>query len=231
MPGRDFAPREIEHLDHEVKFVFPARAATAAHAFLRAHCLPELPHADSLVESIYFDGPKLESLSEKLASDYYKTKIRLRWYDGLEPVWLEVKRRLGSRREKLRRPVPIDGRELSRRRLASPLLDRVNEELASAGLPPPAGLRPALHLTYRRARFHEPSSGLRLALDREIEAREVASWALAFADVRSHLAPRPSPALVEVKGASRDLPPALAGLATLGGRRESFSKYSYCLLA
>jgi hypothetical protein len=39
-----------------------------------------------------------------------------------------------------------------------------------------------------------------------------------------------SPYLVEIKGGSRDLPPALAALAALGGRRESFSKYSFCLL-
>jgi len=220
----------VQALDHEVKFVFPGAALAAARAILRGACRREEPHAASLVETIYFDGPGLESLAEKLGSDYCKTKIRLRWYDQSPPVWLEVKRRVGSRREKLRTSAPLDGRELSRRSLASPGLTQVPALLAGAREAPPAGLRPALHLAYRRERFVEPASGLRISLDRDIAALSIADWAAAAPGIRHRQQNLRSPFVVELKGAGRDLPPALAALASLGGRRESFSKYSFCLV-
>ena len=133
MPGVTLPAEQVEALDHEVKFVFPGAVLAAARAILLGACRREEPHAASLVETIYFDGPGLESLAEKLGSDYRKSKIRLRWYDRSPAVWLEVKRRVGGRREKLRLPVaavPVDGRELSRRSLDSPALAQIPALLA-----------------------------------------------------------------------------------------------------
>lgn len=233
MSGPRFAPEAHQALDHEVKFVFHGATVEVARAILRAACLREEPHAASRVETIYFDGPGLESLAEKLGSDYRKEKIRLRWYDRSAAVWLEVKRRVGSRRAKLRIQVEtglLDGRELSQHSLASPALARVPALLAAAGEASPPGLAPAVHLAYRRERFVEPASGLRLSLDSEIAPVRLAFRAQTLAEARRVEAGGRSPFLVELKGGSRDLPPALAALASLGGRRESFSKYSYCLL-
>lgn len=230
MPGVTLPAEQVEALDHEVKFVFPGAVFAAARAILLGACRREEPHAVSLVETIYFDGPGLESLAEKLGSDYRKSKIRLRWYDRSPAVWLEVKRRVGSRREKLRTSVPVDGRELSRRSLDSPALAEVPALLADAGETAPAGLRPAVHLTYRRERFIEPASGLRISLDSEITALRIADWVAAAPGIRRLPGNLRSPILVELKGGSRDLPPALAALASLGGRRESYSKYSFCLV-
>jgi hypothetical protein len=231
--GVDLSAGQDPALDHEVKFVFPGATLEVARAILQASCRREEPHAASLVETIYFDNHRLDALEEKLGSDYRKTKIRLRWYDASPAVWLEVKRRVGSRREKLRLPVaalPIDGRELSRRSLDSPALAGVPALLAGVGESAPPGLRPAVHLTYRRERFVEPASGLRVSLDSAITAVRIADWAAAAPGIRRLPGNLRSPFLVELKGGQRDLPPALAALASLGGRRESFSKYSFCLL-
>lgn len=230
MPGIALPEEPVQALDHEVKFVFPGATLAAARAILLGACRREEPHAASLVETIYFDNPGLDALEEKLGSDYRKAKIRLRWYDHSPAVWLEVKRRVGSRREKLRTPVPVDGRELSRRSLDSPALANVPALLAEAGEIAPPGLRPAVHLTYRRERFVEPASGLRISLDADIRALRIAGWAAAAPGIRRLPGNLRSPFLVELKGGQRDLPPALATLAALGGRRESFSKYSFCLL-
>ena len=236
MPGVRLPEAQVDELDHEVKFVFRTATLAAARAILLGACRREEPHAASLVETIYFDNPRLESLEEKLGSDYLKTKIRLRWYDHSPAVWLEVKRRVGSRRKKLRLPLaalaptPIDGRELSRRSFDSPGLAQVPALLADAGVDVRADLRPAVHLTYRRERFLEPSSGLRISLDSEITILRIADWAAAVPGIRRLQGNLRSPFLVELKGGSRDLPPALAALAALDGRRESFSKYSFCLL-
>ncbi len=229
-------PVEVAGLDHEVKFVFRGAASAAARAILLGACRREEPHAASLVETIYFDGPGLESLAEKLGSDYHKSKIRLRWYDRSPAVWLEVKRRVGSRREKLRlevgplAPIPLDGRELSLLSLDAPALARLSGLLFDSGETPPPSLRPAVHLSYRRERFVEPASGLRISLDSEISVRRIADWAAIAPGVRHAAGRLRSLFLVELKGGSRDLPPVLAALAALGGRRESFSKYSFCLL-
>ena len=79
MPGPELAQVDGDARDHEVKFVFPGATVEVARTILRAVCRREEPHAASLVETIYFDGPGLESLAEKLGSDYRKSKIRLRW--------------------------------------------------------------------------------------------------------------------------------------------------------
>ncbi len=230
MPSLQLDQDAGDALDHEVKFVFPGATVEVARTILRAACLGEVPHAASLVETIYFDSPGLASLAEKLGSDYRKSKVRLRWYDGGAAVWLEVKRRLGSRREKLRIPVALDGRELSRCSFDAPELARIPALLADAGEAAPAVLRPAVHLTYRRERFVEPASGARISLDSKISPLRIADWVASAPGIRRVGGNLRSPYLVELKGESRELPPALAALAALGGRRESFSKYSFCLL-
>jgi hypothetical protein len=233
VPGVPTSAGPVQALDHEVKFVFAGATLAVARAILHGACRREEPHAASLVETIYFDSQRLDFLAEKLGSDYLKTKIRLRWYDHSPAVWLEVKRRVGSRREKLRLPVAagaIDGRELSLLSLDSPALSRVPALLAEAGEAVPAALRPAVHLSYRRERFVEPASGLRISLDSDIRALRIADWAAAAPGIRRLPGNLRSPFLVELKGENRDLPPALTALAALGGRRESFSKYSFCFV-
>ena len=129
----------VQALDHEVKFVFPGAMFAVARTILSRSLPAGEPHAASLVETIYFDDRELESLEEKLGSDYLKTKIRLRWYDHSPAVWLEVKRRVGSRREKLRLPVAATGSDTARRSRALapesrfPGARRVPALLAGAG--------------------------------------------------------------------------------------------------
>ncbi len=212
----------VEMLDHEVKYLLPAASAAAARALLAGVCRAEAPHVESVVETVYFDDAALSSLEEKRASDYLKTKFRLRWYDGGGPVWLEIKRRVGGRRDKSRLATGLDGAALAARGLAG--LGAIDFAAlgARAGVVLPPGLAPALRLRYRRARFVEPGSGLRLSLDREIRAVERRGSGHADGGRELDLA------LVELKGDRRDLPGALAALAALGARRGSFSKYLAC---
>jgi hypothetical protein len=213
-------PSAVDGLDHEVKYILPAASAAAARALLAGVCRPEAPHAASVVETVYFDDPGLGSLAEKRASDYLKTKVRLRWYDGRGPVWLEIKRRVGSRRDKARLPTGLDGAELGARGLAGLAGLDLARLAARSGVALRGALTPAVRLRYRRDRFVEPASGLRLSLDREIRALERAPGGAA--------GPELGLALVELKGSRRELPGALIALAALGARRVSFSKYFAC---
>lgn len=222
-------PPAVESLDHEVKFVLPAHSAGPVRALLAGLFRPEVPHARSRIGTIYFDDRSLSSAEEKLASDYRKTKIRLRWYDGAGPVQLEVKRRVGSRREKLRREISADGTRLETGGLSAAARCGVAEALCASGIVPPADLAPALRLTYERERYFDAATGARLSLDTAIVAIEQAPWCAA-ADLERGAPRELAVALVECKGASRELPPALRVLEMLGARRRSFSKYTACLL-
>jgi len=218
-------PPRREELGHETKFVIPAAAAAAARLLLRGVARPERPFAGGVVESIYFDDAELRSLGEKLASDYLKTKTRLRWYDGGGAVYLESKQRFGSRRRKLRAKVDLDPEALSRHGLAAAAGAPLARWAAALGVALPADLAPTLHLRYRRERF-VAAGGTRLCLDSAIEAL-AAPPALAARRGPARLAD----AVFEVKGSARELPRELAALDALGARRASFSKYSACLAA
>jgi hypothetical protein len=219
------AESTVETLDHEVKFRLPASAAAPARTLLIGLCRVEAPHARSRVGTIYLDDRALSSAGEKLASDYRKTKFRLRWYDGGGGVHLEVKRRHGSRREKLRLPIATDGAALEAGGLAAAARSPWREALRAAGVEAPGDLAPALRLVYDRERFVDPASGARLSLDTAIAALEIAPWA----GVEPAAGVPLDAVVVESKGSERSLPPALAALHALGARRGSFSKYAACL--
>ena len=221
-----FAPIEpavVEALDRELKYLLPWSSAPAVKVLLDGVCRPEIPHAHGVVDTIYFDTPDRRSWAQKDASELHKVKVRVRWYDGTGEVFAEVKRRQGWRRAKHRAALPLAAGELSRLGLQAPALRQVPALLAASGEPVAAVLRPVLRLRYRRCRYVEPTSGTRVALDTGIATVETAA-PLAAPD------PRPLPwAVLELKGAVREMPRALAALPLLGCRRAAVSKYAACL--
>jgi len=217
--------RDHEDLDHEAKFVLPESSAQPARILLRGVARAERPFAGGRVESIYFDDSGFRSLGEKLASEYLKTKTRLRWYDGSGAVYFECKQRIGTRRLKRRVPVDLDAASLSREGIAAASGAPIASWVAELGLALPGDLVPVLHLRYRRERFVAPG-GDRLCLDSEIEALAAAP---VLSTRRGPL--RLASAVFEVKGRSRALPATLVALDALGARLASFSKYSSCLSA
>jgi hypothetical protein len=219
---RPAVPRE---LDHESKFLLPSSAAEAARVLLRGVARPERPHAAGLVQTIYLDDARLSSFEEKRASEFLKTKFRVRWYDGTGAVFLECKQRVGSRRRKQRTRLPLAAETLTRDGVKALEGLSLAAHSAALGVAVAAELRPTLYLRYRRERFVTPT-GERLCLDSEIESLAVA------ARLGGRRGPvRLGTAVFEIKGAGRELPATCAALATLGARRGSFSKYFACLAA
>ena len=226
----------VEHLSEddrlaaatfEAKFVAERWRAESARRWLQMVCRPDPDFPEATVYTVYYDTPGLRCLHEKLNGDYLKSKVRLRWYRVGEragdAAFLEVKMRLGSRREKVRVPVPFQGTWPTYGSLDVPSLRSVPRQLRVAGITIPHDYRPVLLVRYRRHRFIERLTGLRASLDTDICSPAVSR--------REGLTPRdlPLPFVVfEWKGLRDTLPDSLRILTTLGFRKSSFSKYSAC---
>ena len=214
---------------HETKFVVSNSFVHLIIQWLRYRCLDDRKFPAGIVSSIYYDTPDWYHLSEKINSDYLKTKVRLRWYadiDTEEPEdesYLEAKYKIGSKRKKVRVKTDFSGKWLSQVALDNQKLLHIPGLLRPKGVMTRSALYPAFKITYKRLRFVEPTTGARLSVDYDIRAPQV----------NRQMLPRTNPfvlrsAVFELKGSMRDLPNVLGQLTALGCRKQSFSKYSAC---
>ena len=225
MPATAEAP-----LVRERKFVSDRADPAAAVALLRAYAAPDPEFPEGELESVYFDTPLLDSARQKADGDARKRKVRLRWYRGPAPsgrraAWLEVKDRVGSARDKTRHRADCDADFLERAPLSDPgwaaLLARLLDE---AGFALGGGLLPTVAIRYRRSRLVCPATGSRLSVDRAVSCPRANAALLPFAG------PLDCPCtVVEAKSADAWDWPFGGGLARMGFRMESFSKYGYFL--
>ena len=211
----------------ESKFVAERWRAEPARRWLEVICRPDPTFPVGTVSTIYYDTPGLDCLQEKQNSDYLKTKVRLRWYqlEGRvsDSAFLEVKTRLGTRREKFRLPVPHQEAWPTHGSLDGPMLRGIPQHLRAAGIAVSDSYRPVLLVRYQRHRFIEPLTGLRASLDTNVCAPAVSR--------ATRLVPCPLPlphCVFEFKGSQDHLPETLRPLTTIGFRKSSFSKYGAC---
>ena len=217
-------------LVNERKFVGDLLDLPFVSALLDARLLPDRRFATGHVNSVYFDTPGLRAWSEKANGDNLKRKIRARWYGRAAslsretPVFLEIKRRIGSARRKVRveARVPTD-------LLRAPLSDPGWQSLLSAhaealGEPVGAEWEPVCRIEYDRLRYDDPENGSRVSIDWNVEGFPNESrfpWA----------APVSLDALVcEFKNRGGDPPRWSEALHRAGLRLRSFSKYGECML-
>ena len=211
--------------DRELKYGLPAGRAGLARRMLSAACRPDDEYPSGCVWTIYYDTPGLASLREKVNSDYLKLKIRLRWYSGLDrvpagPAFIEAKRRVGTRREKVRLELPYTAPDLADWALEDGRLAALPQLLRTKGIALHGIWHPVVLLRYRRERFVEHLSRARVNLDTDIAALALHSG---FSSTNT-----PGPlgfAVVEVKGSHNELPIVLRNLVCLGARKLSVSKF------
>ncbi len=229
-PATQPAPPSVEDLERELKFVLPASRVDPARRWLAMLCRRDAEYPDADVWTVYYDTPGFASLDEKLNSDYLKTKIRVRWYaapggPGEGAVFVEAKRRVGNRRDKVRVRLPITAEVIAGRALDDPLFAGLPHRLAETGVVLRSDWQPMLALRYRRRRFIEPLTGTRISLDSDIAAVRVNHRFL----FSRHLGPLPI-AVMEVKGHADELPGTLHPLLQFGLRKQSLSKYATLVL-
>lgn len=216
-------------MEHELKFAVDERLIPRVLAELQARCRPDPVHPAGRVTSVYFDTCDWVSVQEKRNSDYLKAKVRARWYTTREaprpagPVFLELKRREGSTRGKLRIETDFSAAEMAGLPLEDPRWLELSRLLEDVGESTRGDLLPAFELAYARRRFVEPVSGARVSLDLDIRVPRTNALRLPPGSRQ----PLPQ-AVLELKGSLDGLPAGLARLGELGLRRGSFSKYAQC---
>lgn len=214
----------------ELKFIVTAKRAGRIAQWLEAVCRPDPDHPRAIVESLYFDTPRLHCVDEKLNSDYLKSKFRLRWYrlpdeppqeDG--PVFAEAKLRTGCYRHKLRAESPFPTPWLFETPLEDSGLLGFERLIRSHGIAVRHTLVPSFTVAYDRRRYVDHASGARLCVDTMIRVPRVNRMLLPRAPL-----PCLETAVVEVKGQHQVLPAHLHTLTDLGCRVASWSKYAAC---
>jgi hypothetical protein len=137
----------------ETKYLLlrPTDKAKLLH-WLKSLCQVDGQFPTAIVHSVYFDTRDWQLLRDKLESNFIKHKVRLRWYSDPatgsidQTAFLEVKRRVGSQREKRRLPFPLSGPELSRDGCNLEVGRVVRELLPQLGMTLPRGLLAAFEV-------------------------------------------------------------------------------------
>ena len=216
-------------VDYELKFVFNNPISDLVLDYIRSRCLPGPLFPYGVVSSIYFDTRNWRLLGEKINSDYFKCKYRIRWYSEFdhggfgEFTFIEIKKKIGTSREKKRIKSGIPGKFLDNADLNSEVFFNIASILRAEGELFYENLFPVFQISYKRWRFVEPITNTRLCIDSDISIPKV----------NELLFPMTTPfslknGVLEVKGSFDDLPDPLHKIELLGCRKESFSKYKYC---
>ena len=213
-------------LESETKYTLENARAPLVAAWLDARCHADPQYPSATVHSVYYDTRDFRSVREKQNSDYLKSKVRLRWYadaDGkcVGNAFLEVKLRIGSRRQKHRVETEWPGAWVADQPLTSRDLLELANTLHTSGVHPGIRIEPALEVVYERRRYIEPATGDRLSLDSEIRVPRT----------NPNLLPPANPAplrtaVFESKSLDGELAAGLRPLVDLGLRKSSFSKYA-----
>jgi len=215
----------------EAKYTFFLGETDVLLYALNHLCIPDPNYSRGRIASIYYDTVDRHFLQEKVNSDYLKTKVRLRWYSGVESgdlsgtvqAYMERKEKVGFRRRKERRQVLVPGEILRERQEDYGKLAMLAETTRFDDWLPPDHLFPMITIRYVRYRFVDPRQKARLSLDSRI----------CFSSVNSLFFPDHGPrtlrlGVLEVKSESGDLPVALNPIRDRLNTRNSFSKYEEC---
>ena len=216
--------RSIGSADHEIKFAVPASAADPLRAWVSSVCRPDAAHPPARVWTVYFDTPGLTLLFEKINSDYFKTKVRVRWYGAIDVrdslVFAEVKQRVGTRRDKTRVTLEMTSSDVAGLPLHDARWPALLARLRAAVSTLPARLAPVLCLTYNRYRFLDPAAPARVSIDSDIRVTGVNT-----AMIHGHVPVMLDHVVFEYKSRLFDLPPHLRPIVRFDARRQAFSKY------
>jgi hypothetical protein len=218
--------------EFELKYAFDNLRAPLVEAWVLCHCSRDPSHPVARVQSIYLETMDRSSYAEKINSDFYKTKYRVRWYEDVgpgvptlkqdQPVFLEKKMKVGSKRLKSRSTQHFSVEEIRRHDLSSPYHGIWHKLFAKNG--DIGFLEPFIQISYIRKRFVDPFTKARFSLDCDIR---VDRWNPLYL-------PNPGittlpQAVFEIKTDSNIPPGCMHYLTSILARKTCFSKYERCV--
>lgn len=216
----------------ERKFFIPPHKIAFASTLLHQVCRTDKQFPAGQINTLYFDSPELDQFNRSASGDFRKDKVRIRWYgriedyDGEVPVYLEVKTRQGFTSSKKRQKLLVPAEKLETENLGTGIISQpvLIDILPQLGYFPTKPLRPVIVITYRRYRFSEMFSGVRVSLDTRIRSTMVArGLGVGERDLPLH------GGVIEVKSTSFELSPTLKNMKLLDTDWSRFSKYGNCI--
>jgi hypothetical protein len=216
----------------ERKFFIQPTKAAFARSLLSHICLPDSRYPQGTISSLYFDTPELDNFQKSDNGDYEREKIRIRWYDntevsnGMVPVYLELKSKRGFASRKQRRRILVPAERLKKISPGNTIMDRnvISSTLSGFGCFSRGPLIPVILITYKRLRFIEILTGVRLSFDWKV-CSVIKSPILGHSRTNLML----EGGIIEVKGPSMEIPESLRSINYLGTDWTRFSKYAGCL--
>ncbi len=220
--------------EFELKYTFPNVMSPAMASWLSMNCKIDKEYPESRIQSIYLETLNTESYFEKINSDFFKTKFRVRWYEMADrqgtqessstPFFLEKKMKIGAKRLKNRWVHNTRKDEADRFPLSSAYHQqwhRLFTEKEGEDIP---HFLPFIQISYIRKRFVDLFSGARLSLDFDISVEKSNEFLL----------PPPTNTILpmgvfEVKSGSQTPPQTLHFLTKNLARKANFSKYERCI--
>lgn len=212
-------------------FIFP-KNIDFAHLLLRQFCRPDREFPEGQINSLYFDSIDLEQYTRSASGEFKKDKVRIRWYGELRSfkedmtAFLELKSRQGFASSKQRQRISAPIQQLKRTHLAKGIVGKKNliKTLSMFGHCTALPLRPIIVISYYRYRFNEMTTGMRVSLDIKIRSSMVAPD-IGYGEQALEL----KGGVIEIKGATLELPETLRHLKLLDTDWSRFSKYGHCL--
>ena len=216
----------------ERKYYLTPQQVGLAYGLLRQISLPASEYPSEQINSLYFDTVDLDQHERSSSGDYYKDKVRIRWYsedgdmNGMQTIFIELKSREGFAGTKQRVKLLVPTKNLALDNLGKGIIPRtlLMDTLARFGNFPSDMLLPIVEISYWRYRFSEIMTGQRLSLDCHIRSTMI----------------MPGPGngekelelpggVIEIKGKTMELPTALRRARMLDTDWTRFSKYSACI--
>jgi len=220
--------------EFELKYTFPNIASPTLASWLSFNCRIDREYPESRVQSIYLETLNAESFAEKINSDFFKTKFRVRWYEKADnkgtpisgdiPFFLEKKMKVGAKRLKNRWVHHANKESADSNSLSSAFHQQWHGLFGEKEGEDIPHFQPFIQISYIRKRFVDQFSGARLSLDYNIRVEKS----------NDSLLPPPTNAFLpmavfEVKSSSDSPPQTLHFLTKNLVRKANFSKYETCV--
>lgn len=226
----------VEKGEFELKYTFLNLLSPYLEGWLSLNCLRDKRYPESRVQSIYFESSQLDSYMEKVNSDFFKSKFRVRWYESERngatntsddiPIYLENKMKIGTKRLKERWEETADFNKMKNKSLSSTYHTSWYNIFVDKLQKPLPYLQPFIQISYIRKRFIEKTSGCRLNLDYNIRIEKTNPLFLP-----PSLGLMLGNGVFEIKSSSSSPPSALSYLTQNVVKTARFSKYEQCVSA